>query len=120
MLKRDRSSLDYFTLIKDHHAPELPGPVLKVALLADVSTQHLAPLLKTLFAHNGINASLYEGDYAAIELEAHNLSLGRYRCHPDWVCAKDKAPPAERWEPRIDTREGLKATAAWYRENRWL
>ncbi len=43
-----------------------------------------------------------------------------YMSHPDWVCAKGKAPPKSRWTPRIDTREGLKATAAWYRENKWL
>jgi len=43
-----------------------------------------------------------------------------YMCHPDWVCAKKKAPPQDRWLPGIDTREGLKATAAWYRENKWL
>ncbi len=43
-----------------------------------------------------------------------------YMCHPDWVSARDKAPPAELWSARIDTREGLKATAAWYRENKWL
>jgi hypothetical protein len=43
-----------------------------------------------------------------------------YMSHPDWVCAKGKKPPITRWIPRIDTREGLRATAAWYRENKWL
>ncbi|MBO9499280.1 MAG: NAD(P)-dependent oxidoreductase [Novosphingobium sp.] len=43
-----------------------------------------------------------------------------YMCHPDWVCAKGKRPPAARWTPAIDTREGMRATAAWYRENKWL
>jgi len=43
-----------------------------------------------------------------------------YMCHPDWVAAKGKRPPAGRWTPGIDTREGLRATAAWYRENKWL
>jgi nucleoside-diphosphate-sugar epimerase len=43
-----------------------------------------------------------------------------YMCHPDWVAAKGKRAPAARWTPAIDTREGLKATAAWYRENKWL
>lgn len=43
-----------------------------------------------------------------------------YMCHPDWVAAKGKHPPADRWTPGIDTREGLRATAAWYRENKWL
>lgn len=43
-----------------------------------------------------------------------------YMTHPDWGCTRSKAPPASRWSPRIDTREGMKATAAWYRENKWL
>jgi nucleoside-diphosphate-sugar epimerase len=28
--------------------------------------------------------------------------------------------PADVWRPRIPTRDGLKATARWYRENGWL
>jgi nucleoside-diphosphate-sugar epimerase len=43
-----------------------------------------------------------------------------YMTHPDWVCSKAKAPPADRWAPRIETRAGLKATAQWYREAGWL
>lgn len=43
-----------------------------------------------------------------------------YMSHPDWVCTSGKAPPASRWTAQIDTREGLRATAAWYRENKWL
>ena len=43
-----------------------------------------------------------------------------YMTHPDWVCSKRKAPPKERWRPRIGTREGLKATAEWYRREGWL
>lgn len=43
-----------------------------------------------------------------------------YMAHPDWVCSPERAVPAARWRPRIETREGLKATAAWYRERGWL
>lgn len=43
-----------------------------------------------------------------------------YMTHPDWGCTRDKAPPPHRWMAQIETREGLKATAAWYRENKWL
>jgi dTDP-D-glucose 4,6-dehydratase len=32
----------------------------------------------------------------------------------------DAAVPAERWTPAIPTRDGLKATAQWYRDNGWL
>ncbi|KUR70249.1 epimerase [Novosphingobium fuchskuhlense] len=44
----------------------------------------------------------------------------RYICHPDWTVSEEARPPASLWRPRIDTREGLQATAAWYREAGWL
>jgi len=43
-----------------------------------------------------------------------------YMCHPDWTVRDDCRPPVARWTPRIGTREGLKATAKWYREAGWL
>ncbi len=50
------------------------------------------------------------------------LTLDRvgYMAHPDWVVSHGQRPPRALWRPRIETREGLKATAAWYRANRWL
>ena len=44
----------------------------------------------------------------------------RYFCHPDWVVASEKRPPARLWQPRVKTPTGLKATADWYREQGWL
>lgn len=43
-----------------------------------------------------------------------------YMAHPDWVVSHGARPPAGLWRPLIATREGLKATAQWYRENGWL
>jgi nucleoside-diphosphate-sugar epimerase len=43
-----------------------------------------------------------------------------YMAHPDWVVSHGQRPPAGLWRPLIPTREGLKATAQWYRENKWL
>ena len=43
-----------------------------------------------------------------------------YMVHPDWVSRPDARPPSHVWQPRIPTREGLKATAKWYRDNKWL
>jgi uncharacterized protein YbjT (DUF2867 family) len=50
------------------------------------------------------------------------LTLDRvgYMTHPDWVARPAFAPPRALWQPRIPTRDGLKATARWYRENGWL
>lgn len=44
----------------------------------------------------------------------------RYMIHPDWACDSARAVPADLWQPRISTPEGLAATARWYRETGWL
>jgi nucleoside-diphosphate-sugar epimerase len=43
-----------------------------------------------------------------------------YMVHPDWASRPDHAVPKSLWRPQIPSREGLKATADWYRKNRWL
>ena len=43
-----------------------------------------------------------------------------YFCHPDWVADPSLAPPEDLWRPIIDTPEGLRATAEWYRTERLL
>lgn len=50
------------------------------------------------------------------------LTLDRvaYMTHPDWVVDPARAVPAGRWIPRIATRDGMAATAQWYREAGWL
>jgi uncharacterized protein YbjT (DUF2867 family) len=57
-------------------------------------------------------------------MRRHNarLTLDRvgYMAHPDWVVSSEERPPAELWKPQVQTREGLKATAKWYRDNGWL
>ncbi|MEO0032655.1 MAG: hypothetical protein RIS94_2413 [Pseudomonadota bacterium] len=50
------------------------------------------------------------------------LTLDRvgYMCHPDWTVTDAARPPASVWQPQVETRMGLHATAAWYREAGWL
>ena len=48
------------------------------------------------------------------------LDRAQYMSHPDWVAREGAKPPAALWKPRIATREGLKATAKWYRDNGWI
>lgn len=50
------------------------------------------------------------------------LTLDRvgYMTHPDWVVSLGARVPAALWRPRIETREGMKATAKWYRDAGWL
>ena len=43
-----------------------------------------------------------------------------YMCHADWLAHEGAQPPAALWRPRIESRMGLHATAAWYREAGWL
>lgn len=43
-----------------------------------------------------------------------------YMVHPDWTVDPAKRPPAGMWQPQVETREGLRATAAWYRAQGWL
>ena len=44
----------------------------------------------------------------------------RYFCHPDWVAAAERQPPAALWRPQVETRTGLGETARRYRETGWL
>lgn len=50
------------------------------------------------------------------------LTLDRvgYMSHPDWVVSHGALPPGQLWRPVVRTREGLKATAQWYRANGWI
>lgn len=43
-----------------------------------------------------------------------------YMSHPDWVVSEGARVPEQVWKPTVPTREGLKATARWYRDNGWL
>lgn len=43
-----------------------------------------------------------------------------YMVYPDWVARRGAAVPTKLWEPAIETRDGLRSTAEWYRANKWL
>ena len=43
-----------------------------------------------------------------------------YMAHPDWVSAPAAGVPGAIWKPKVPTREGMRATAKWYREQGWL
>jgi nucleoside-diphosphate-sugar epimerase len=43
-----------------------------------------------------------------------------YFSHRNWVVEPKRAAPADLWHAEIDTSQGLKDTAAWYREKGWL
>jgi FkbH-like protein len=86
MLKDDTSELDYYALIKKAKRMQGgTGQKVKDALLADVSTQHLVPLLKVLFASSGFDADIYEAGFDTIQLEALNPASELYTFQPQLV-----------------------------------
>jgi nucleoside-diphosphate-sugar epimerase len=54
--------------------------------------------------------------------EKAKLTVDRaaYFSHRNWVIEPKRAPPPELWQPRIETLQGLKETATWYRAEGWL
>ena len=86
MLKNDRSELNYAQLVKSARRLDPgSGAKLKVAILADVSTQHLIPLLRVLFAGNGVNAGIYEAGFDTVEVETLNPNSGLYAFEPQVI-----------------------------------
>ena len=54
--------------------------------------------------------------------EKAKLTIDRaaYFSHRNWVVEPKRAAPPGLWKPQIDTMQGLKDTADWYREQGWL
>jgi FkbH-like protein len=86
-----QSGLDYFQLLAEARkiGPQIgsgePATRLRLAVLADCAVQHLQPLLRALFQRKGIHVELYEGAFAAIELEARNPGSALYEFQPQMV-----------------------------------
>jgi FkbH-like protein len=86
MLKNDKSELNYAQLVKKARRLDTASyGKLKVALLADVSTQHLTPLLRVLFASHGVDAQIYEAGYDTVEVEALNPGSNLYAFEPQVI-----------------------------------
>jgi FkbH-like protein len=86
LLKLNRSDLNYRELVrKARHLKVESGQKLRLALLADVSTQHIVPLLRVLFAANGIDADIYEAGFDTIHLEAYNPESALYGFAPQII-----------------------------------
>jgi len=54
--------------------------------------------------------------------EKAKLTVDRaaYFSHRNWVVEPKRAAPPDLWRPQIDTAEGLRQTADWYRLQGWL
>jgi len=85
-MTKDLRTLQYSELARAGRKADLEGlPQLRVALLSDAATQLLVPVLRELFRRAGFAAEIYEGPYAAIELDVFNPASDLYRFKPDIV-----------------------------------
>lgn len=85
MLKPDRSALDYTRLVKQARQLPVHGRPLKLALLGDVSTQHLAPVLRALFSTNGFDAEILEAGYDTVAQETLDPASALHSFRPDVI-----------------------------------
>jgi nucleoside-diphosphate-sugar epimerase len=67
---------------------------------------------KILLKIGALFDQLFRGKKAKLTWDRAN-----YLSHPDWVIDRASAPSPSLWKPAIETRQGLKDTARWYRKN---
>lgn len=81
--------VDYFKLIKGvKRLTEWKASLerkVRLAFLADCSTQHLAMIVQVVAAYRGLDIEVYEAGYDAIELEVFNPASGLYAFDPDFI-----------------------------------
>lgn len=83
-----------------------------VAVGRAVFPLHLPAAIVKLGAHLD---RLLRGDKAKLTPDR-----AAYFCHPDWVIDPTKRPPPSLWVPKVQTPQGLAATAKAYRAAGWL
>jgi FkbH-like protein len=86
-MKHAMLTLDYFALSKEAKAIKLPdgAKVVRIALLADCATQHLAAIMRAIAARNGVQAELYEGNYDGVDFEILDPKSALYAFAPQYV-----------------------------------
>jgi predicted enzyme involved in methoxymalonyl-ACP biosynthesis len=86
-MKHAMLSLDYFALAKEAKAlkTQEAAKVIRVALLADCATQHLATIMRAIAARNNVRAEVYEGNYDGVDLEILDPNSELYAFHPQYV-----------------------------------
>jgi predicted enzyme involved in methoxymalonyl-ACP biosynthesis len=86
-MKHASLSLDYFALAKEAKALNTSGAakVIRIALLADCATQHLADITRAIAARNNVQAEVYEGNYDGVDLEILDPNSALYAFIPQYV-----------------------------------
>ena len=86
-MKHAMLSLDYFALAKEAKGLKTSeaAKVIRIALLADCATQHLATIMRAIAARNNVRAELYEGNYDGVDLEILDPNSELYAFNPQYV-----------------------------------
>ena len=86
-MKHAMLTLDYFALSKEAKTIKTSSAakVIRIALLADCATQHLAAIMRAIAARNNIRAEVYEGNYDGVDLEILDPNSGLYTFDPQYV-----------------------------------
>ena len=86
-MKHAMLSLDYFALAKEAKALNTSGAakVVRIAILADCATQHLADIMRAIAARNNVQAEVYEGNYDGVDLEILDANSALYAFQPQYV-----------------------------------
>lgn len=113
-------------------APEAPSSCLIEADDGRAGGWTHRDFARALAAAVGTKAAVISSPGIFVRLAAHADQLLRrdkakltpdraaYFSHRNWVVEPKRAAPPELWRPEIETAEGLKETAAWYRDMGWL
>ncbi|MBU6461261.1 MAG: HAD family hydrolase [Bradyrhizobium sp.] len=62
-----------------------PNKIIRLAILADFSTQSLAPILKALCARHGVGLEIYEAAFDSIDIEVIDPTSELYKFKPHYV-----------------------------------
>jgi FkbH-like protein len=80
-------TLDYFSLLSEARRlqPDAALPEVRIAILGDAATQQFVPLIKVLLRRSGFRVEIYEGPFAAAELEAYDANSALYAFNPGFI-----------------------------------
>src|ERR1700679_1844473 len=86
-MRYEADTLDYLALVNEARALALPpgAKTVRLALLADFSTQTMPALLRALFARNGVVVEIYEAGYDSIDTEILDPGSGLHAFGPRFV-----------------------------------
>ena len=114
-MSTEEHNLDYGALLAASRRLDLSGATqkIKVALLSDAATQRFVPILRTLFARQGVDADIYEGSFDGIELEVYDRNSGLYQFQPQVVVLLNsvQALRARFLRPETDAASFVERTA---------